>query len=75
MLRFIPCKDRNACTEDGLICKGCGRSHEEIACTRAIVAELVSFVSTMQYENPEDFLAYITRKVTKKIKLAQDLNS
>ena len=74
MARFNPCKDRNACTEDGLLCKGCGRSHKEIACTRAIVKELHSFIDTMQYDNVDDFLAYITRKVLKKIKLAHNVN-
>lgn len=74
MTRFNPCKDRNACTEDGTICKGCGRTHPEIAQTRAITADLVYFISNMDYENPDEFMAYLSRKVLKKIK-KQNLTS
>lgn len=66
MAFFNPCRDRNACTEDGPMCKGCGRTHMEIAHTRAMVADIVSFVSEMQYRNPDEFMAYLTRKVLKK---------
>jgi hypothetical protein len=68
MSQFRPCRDRNACTEDGVMCKGCGRTHIEIAKTRAVVADLVDFIATMQYENPEDLMDYLTRKVIKKTK-------
>lgn len=69
--RFTPCKDRNACTEDGASCKACGRTHLEIARTREIVADLVHFVSEMNYENPEEFMAYLTRKVVRKAQKIQ----
>jgi hypothetical protein len=68
MTRFNPCKDRNACTEDGVMCKGCGRTYVEIARTRTLVNEIVQFVTTMGYENPDDFMAYLSRKVAKKTK-------
>lgn len=68
MSQFRPCRDRNACTEDGVMCKGCGRTHVEIARTRAVVADLVNFITAMQYENPEDLMDYLTRKVIKKTK-------
>jgi len=74
MTRFNPCKDRNACTENGMMCNGCGRTHVEIARTRAIVADVVSFLSTMHYENPEEFMAYLTRKVLKKVKIAENIS-
>lgn len=74
MSRFNPCKDRNACTEDGMMCKGCGRTHVEIARTRALVADVVNFISTMHYENPEDFLDYLSRKVKKKTKLPENVS-
>ena len=68
MARFTPCKDRSACTEDGTHCKACGRTHTEIARTRAITADVAQFLARMDYENPEDFMAYLTRKVLKKAK-------
>jgi predicted Fe-S protein YdhL (DUF1289 family) len=74
MTHFNPCKDRNACTEDGTMCKGCGRTHVEIARTRAMVADIVSFVSKMHYENPEEFMAYLTRKVLKKTKIPENVS-
>jgi hypothetical protein len=49
---------------------GCGRSHAEIARTRAILADLVQFITIMQYENPDEFMAYMTRKILKKTKKA-----
>jgi predicted Fe-S protein YdhL (DUF1289 family) len=68
MTQFKPCRDRNACTEDGAVCKGCGRTHVEIARIRALVNELVGYVSLMHYDNPDEFMAYLTRKVLKKTK-------
>ena len=68
MTLFRPCKDRTACTEDGAVCKGCGRTHVEIARTRALVNDIVQFVNTMGYKNTDEFMAYLTRKVLKKTK-------
>ena len=72
MAHFIPCKDRNACTEDGPTCKGCGRSLSEITQTRIMVAELVNLINAMQYDNAEDFMKYLVRKVLKKINHKKD---
>jgi len=74
MARFKPCKDRNACTEDGVMCKGCGRTHVEIARTRALVKEIVEFVTTMGYENTDEFMAYLSRKVLKKTKITAEVD-
>ena len=68
MAHFTPCKDRNACTEHGTHCKGCGRTHTEIFLTREIVADVVQYINKMNFENPEEFMAYLTRKVLKKAK-------
>jgi hypothetical protein len=46
----------------------------EIARTRAMVADIVSFVSKMHYENPEEFMAYLTRKVLKKAKIPENIS-
>jgi predicted Fe-S protein YdhL (DUF1289 family) len=66
MLHFRPCKDRSACTEDGVTCRGCGRTHAEILLTRELVADIVQFIGKMNYDNSEEFMDYIKRKVMKK---------
>lgn len=71
MTHFRPCRDRNACTENGSVCLGCGRTHVEIARVRALVDELTNFVSVMHYDNPDEFMAYLTRKVLKKTKVSE----
>ena len=75
MTHFNSCKDRSACTEDGTTCRGCGRTHVEIFLTREIVGDVVQFISKMKYENPEEFMAYLTRKVLKKTRNAMQDNS
>ena len=40
--QFSPCTGKQACTEDDTHCRGCGRSHYEIARTRAAVDALVA---------------------------------
>jgi predicted Fe-S protein YdhL (DUF1289 family) len=67
-MKFTPCINRNACNEDGTHCRACGRSHEEIRRTRELTSQLADFMQEMNYENPEDFFAYLERKVSKKIK-------
>jgi hypothetical protein len=67
MAKFVTCINRNACTEDGTHCRACGRSHEEIQSTRELTSLVADFVKRMNYENPQDFLAYLQRKVEKKI--------
>jgi len=71
MTLFKPCRDRNACTEDGNVCRGCDRTHVEIARTRALVNEVINFISVMHYDNPDEFMAYLTRKVLKKTKVPE----
>ena len=50
---FKPCS--GDCTEEGTHCEGCGRSHEEVAELRELVAGLVAYAEKMEYENIEDF--------------------
>jgi len=50
---FNPCNGE--CTEDGAHCKGCGRSHEDIAEMRRLVGALVAYAEQKEYENIEDF--------------------
>lgn len=67
MTHFTPCKDRSACTEGGSHCQSCGRSHVEIAQTRTLTSDVARFISAMDYDNPEEFMDYVTRKVLKKV--------
>ena len=52
-MKFNPCNGN--CTEDGEVCGGCGRTHEEIAEMKKLVANLVGFAKKMEYENFEGF--------------------
>jgi hypothetical protein len=64
-MKFIPCNGE--CTEDGTHCKGCGRSHEEIAETKKMVKALVVFAQKMEYENIEEFANSIGANILKKL--------
>lgn len=65
--RFKPCISRSACTEGGERCRACGRTHEEINAVRAITRQVADFIRQMDYENSQEFLDYLTRKVGKKL--------
>lgn len=67
-MKFSPCLDQ--CTKDGTHCQGCGRSHEEIAATKQIVQSAVAFIREQEYENPEDFVAAISKSILKKLQKA-----
>jgi hypothetical protein len=67
-MKFQPCINRNACNEDGSHCRACGRSHEEIRKTRELSSTVADFLQEMAYENPEEFFAWLQRKVAKKLK-------
>ncbi len=66
-MKFNPCVSGGQCTEDGTHCKGCGRSHEEIAETKQLVKQVVSFVQKMDYENIEEFVDVFGKSVLKKL--------
>lgn len=67
---FKPCVNRTACTEDGTHCRACGRSHEEIARVREMMNQVSEFLLQMDYDNPDEFLDYLKKKVSKKLKHA-----
>lgn len=52
-MKFNPCNGE--CTDDGLYCEGCGRTHEEIDAMLQPVEELVALCKKMNYENLDDF--------------------
>jgi Protein of unknown function (DUF1289) len=63
-MKFTPCQD--ACTKDGTHCEGCGRSLQEIAETKAVVASAIELIRRYQYDNPEDFVATLGKSILKK---------
>lgn len=65
-MKFNPCIP-GKCSEEGTHCEGCGRTHEEIAETKKLVKELVSFSQKMGYENIEDFSGFIGQSLLKKL--------
>jgi hypothetical protein len=65
-MKFNPCIP-GKCTEEGTHCEGCGRTHEEIAETKKLVKDLVSFSQKMGYENIEDFSSFIGQSLLKKL--------
>jgi len=65
-MKFKPCIP-GQCTEQGTHCEGCGRTHEEIAETKRLVKQLVSFAQAQGYENIEDFADFIGQSVLKKL--------
>lgn len=66
-MRFNPCQGKDNCTEGGTHCQGCGRSHEEIARTRELIGMVAGFASEMDYENYQEFAAFIGDKAAKKV--------
>ncbi len=69
--QFKSCVSRGACTEDGDRCRACGRPHEEVIAVRTLTNQVTAFIQQMDYENSEEFLDYLAKKVSKKLKSAQ----
>lgn len=65
-MKFIPCQS-GLCTEDGTNCAGCGRSHAEIAETKALVKNVVEFARKQKYDNVNDFAAFLNKSLLKKL--------
>lgn len=66
-MKFRPCIS-GLCTEDGTHCKGCGRSHQEIAETKSLVTNIVDFAKKQDYDNISDFSDFINKSISKKLK-------
>ena len=64
-MKFVPCNDQ--CTKEGTHCEGCGRSHSEIAGTKQIVQSAITHIRQYDYENPEEFVAAISKSILKKL--------
>lgn len=66
-MKFNPCNGE--CTDQGLCCEGCGRTHQEIEAMRKPVEDLAALAIKMNYENIEDFANAVAGSV--KYKLGQ----
>ena len=64
-MKFNPCNGE--CTEEGLYCKGCGRSHQEVEAMRRPVEELVTLAQKMNYENLDDFANAVAGSIRYKM--------
>ncbi len=65
-MKFVPCQS-GGCTDDGTHCAGCGRSHVEIAETKQLVKNIVEFSRKQEYENVNDFAAFLNKNLLKKL--------
>ena len=71
-MKFVSCAGRDACTEGGTHCRGCGRSFEEITQVRDVTNAVADHALRMGYENVEEFLDYVVQKSRKKIASARE---
>jgi len=73
--QFNPCKGKDACRDDGERCLTCGRKLTEVARTVFLMNELSDFVIEQDYDNVDEFAAYIARKLVKKVKHRRETTS
>lgn len=71
MGRFNPCLGKSACRDDGARCLTCGRTLQEIERLRAALEQLTSLAIDYDYQNIDEFAAYVARKLTKSISYRQ----
>lgn len=69
---FTPCRGKQYCVEKGDQCLSCGRSLGEIARTRRLIDELAELALAMDYDNLDDFTAYVAAKVGKKVRYRRE---
>ena len=67
---FSACRGGENCSKKGTHCSGCGREHGEIQETKAMVLAMVSFAKKMDYQNPQDFVGFVSDKALKKLNCA-----
>lgn len=64
-MKFIPCNGE--CTDEGLYCEGCGRTHQEVDAMRKPVEELVTLFKKMNYDNLDDFANAVAGSIKYKM--------
>jgi hypothetical protein len=68
---FEPCRGKTRCRQDGDRCVTCGRTIAEIEYTRDLIDRLAQLVLEMDYDNPEDFAAFVAMRILKKVEHAR----
>jgi len=68
MTTFRPCAGKTACRDDNVNCLNCGRSLAAIEETRRLIEALTEFVLAEDYDNVDEFTAYVAGKVGKKVR-------
>ena len=66
-MAFTPCQGKAACRDDGVRCLTCGRSLAEIGRLRALLNQLTDLAIAYEYDNVEQFAAYVARKLPKTV--------
>lgn len=68
MSRFRPCAGKTACRDDSTTCLTCGRSLAAIGETRRLIDALTELALAQDYDNADEFAAYVAKKVEKKVR-------
>lgn len=66
-MKFTPCQGKLACRENEERCLTCGRTLEEIYGLRDLMDRLASMAIAYEYENVDEFAAYIAGKLPKMV--------
>lgn len=64
-MKFKACNGE--CTDEGLYCEGCGRSHQEIDAMRQPVEKLAALFEKMNYENLDDYADAVAASIKYKL--------
>ena len=66
-MAFTPCRGKTARRDDGTRCLTCGRSLAEIGRLRDLLNQLTHLAITCEYDNVDQFAAYVAQKLTKNV--------
>ena len=75
MANFTPCQGKNACRDNGVLCLTCGRKLTEIENLRELLQRLTDLAINYDYDNVDDYTAYVARKVAKMIEYKRQESS
>lgn len=68
MKPFTPCRGKHLCQDNGSRCLVCNRDSEEIAETRRLIDALATLALSQEYDNVQEFAAYVAAKLEKKVR-------
>ena len=64
-MKFVPCNGN--CTDKGIYCDGCGRTHQEIEAMRRPVEAIAALALELKYENIDEFANAVAASVKYKL--------